>query len=85
MTTLEVNSKPVSQLRIKCDLYLGDAVSPLLFCIAVNPLGQIITKSGHRCTPKKGQPSATPPSMDGFKLYAKNKLDIDYLFHLTRI
>ena len=43
--TLEANSK--SQANIKCGIYQGDALSPLLFCIGLNPLSHITTKSGY--------------------------------------
>ena len=34
-------------MNIKCGIYQGDALSLLLFCIDLNPLSQIITKSGY--------------------------------------
>jgi len=46
-TTPKANSKPVPQVTIVCSIYQGDALSPLLFCIGLNPLSQIITKSGY--------------------------------------
>ena len=46
-TTLEANSKPVVETTIVCSMYQGDALSPLLFCIGLNPLSHIITKSGY--------------------------------------
>ncbi|KAI3352301.1 hypothetical protein L3Q82_005275 [Scortum barcoo] len=46
-TTLEANFKPIAQVSIKCNIYQADALSPLLFCIGLNPLSQIITKTGY--------------------------------------
>lgn len=42
--TLEANGKPIAQVSIKC---IGDALSPLLFCIGLNPVSEIITKTGY--------------------------------------
>ena len=44
-TTLEVHSRSVTHVNIESGIYQGDALSPLLFCIGLNPLSQIITKS----------------------------------------
>ena len=84
-TTLEVNSRSVAQVNIKCDIYQGDARSPLLFCIGLNPLSQIITKSGYGYKFKSGATISHLLYMDDIKLYAKNERDIDSLIHLTRI
>ena len=46
-TTLEANSKPIAQVNIRCSIYQGDALSPLLSCTGQNPLRQIITESGY--------------------------------------
>lgn len=46
-TNLEADSKPIVQLTIKCVIYQGHAVSPLQFCIGLNPLNQIIEKSAN--------------------------------------
>ncbi len=37
-TSLEANSKPIAQVTIKCGIYQGDALSPLLYCIGLKPL-----------------------------------------------
>ena len=44
-TTLAANSEPVAQVSIKCGVYLGHALSPLLFYL--NPLSQINNKSSY--------------------------------------
>jgi len=46
-TTLETNSKPIAQVNIKCNIYQEYALSPLLFCIGLNLLSHIITKSDY--------------------------------------
>ena len=84
-TTLEVNSRSVAQVNINCGIYQGDAISPLLFCIGLNLLGQIITKSGYGYKFKSGAIISDLLYLDDIKLYGKNERDIDSLIHLTRI
>ncbi len=84
-TTLEVNSKPTGEVSIKCGIYQGDALSPLLFCIGLNPLSQIITKSGFGYRFRSGTIISHLLYMDDIKLYARNEQDIDSLIHLTRL
>ena len=35
-TTLDISPKPVVQVSIKCGIYQGDALNPLLFCIGLS-------------------------------------------------
>ena len=35
--TLEANLRPIAQVNIKCGIYQGDVLSPLLFCIGLRP------------------------------------------------
>uniref|UniRef100_A0A8C4WGB1 Reverse transcriptase domain-containing protein n=1 Tax=Gopherus evgoodei TaxID=1825980 RepID=A0A8C4WGB1_9SAUR len=84
-TTLEINSRQLAQVAIKCGIYQGDALSPLLFCIGLNPLSQIITRTGYGYGFRNGTTISHLLYMDDIKLYAKNERDIDSLIHLTRI
>ncbi len=45
--TLGANLKPTAQAAIKSSIYQGHALFPLLFCIGLNPLSQIISKNGY--------------------------------------
>ena len=58
---------------------------PLLFCIGLNPLSQIINKSSHGYKLRNGETTSHLLCTDDIKLYAKNKHDIGSLIHLTRI
>ena len=55
----------------------------MLFCIGLNPLSQIIPKSGYGYMFKSGVTICHPLYMDDIMLYAKNERDIDSLIHLT--
>lgn len=54
-------------------VYQGDALSLLLFCIVLNPLSQIITNISHLLY------------MDNIKLYVKREQNINSLIYLNRI
>lgn len=41
------NLKSIAQISIKCRIYQGDTVSPLLSCIGLDPFCQIINKTGY--------------------------------------
>ena len=84
-TTLTVNTTEIGQVNIKRGIYQGDALSPLLFCISLNPLSDIIRKSDYGYKFKSGTKINHLFYMDDIKLYAKTERDIDSLIHLTRI
>uniref|UniRef100_A0A669EZW7 Reverse transcriptase domain-containing protein n=1 Tax=Oreochromis niloticus TaxID=8128 RepID=A0A669EZW7_ORENI len=84
-TTLEANSKSIAQVTIKCGIYQGDALSPLLFCIGLNPLSEIINKTGYGYRLRNGAVVSHLLYMDDIKLYAKSERDIDSLIHTTRL
>jgi hypothetical protein len=84
-TTLTVNNKTITDVAIKCGIYQGDALSPLLFCICLNPLSDIINKSKYGYKFKSGTKINHLMYMDDIKLYAKTEREIDSLIHLTRI
>jgi hypothetical protein len=84
-TTLYANTKYIADVNIKCGIYQGDALSPLLFCIALNPLSTMLEQSGYGYKFKSGTTINHLLYMDDIKLYAKNERDIDSLIHLTRV
>ncbi|XP_055084005.1 uncharacterized protein LOC129456947 [Periophthalmus magnuspinnatus] len=84
-TTLEANGKPLSKVTIKCGIYQGDALSPLLICIGLNTLSQIISNTGYGYRLWNGATISHLHYMDDIKLHAKNEWDNDSLIHTTRI
>ena len=59
--------------------------SPLLFCMALNPLSALLDKSTYGYRFKSGTTINHPLYMDDIKLYAMNEQDIDSLIHRTRV
>ena len=45
----KTDSKPIVQVTIKCGIHQEDALSPLQFCIGLNPLSHVIAKSAYGC------------------------------------
>ena len=83
--TLSTNSKSIADITIKCGIYQGDALSPLLFCIVRNPSRAFLDKSAYGSRFKSGTTINHLLNMGDIKLYAKNEQDIDSLIHLTRV
>lgn len=69
----------------KFRLYQGVTLFPLLCCIGLNTLSQLITASGYRNTFRSWMTICHLLYMDGIKLYARSKWDIDSLIYLIRI
>ena len=82
---LILNSKSIVDSAIKCGIYRGDALSPLLFCIAFNPLSALLDKITYAYQFKSGATFNHLHYMDDIKLYATNKQDIESLIHLSNI
>ena len=78
-TTLYVNSSN------KCGIYQVDALSPLLFCIALNALSALLNNSKYRYHFRSGTTINYLFYMNDIKLYAKSERDVYSLMHLTRV
>ena len=63
----------------------GDALYPLQFCIALNPLSSIIEHTGHDYILKSGQKIHHLLYIDDLKLYARKEREIDSLISTVRI
>ena len=79
------NSKSIGQIRIKCGIYQGYVLSLLLLYVGLNPLSQIITKTGYGYRFWSGATISHLLYIDDTKLYVRAERDINSLIHLIRI
>jgi hypothetical protein len=75
----------LAKIPIKCGIFQGNALAPLLFCVALNPLSNIIERTGFGYTLKSGQKIHHLLYMDNLKLYGKKEREIDSLINTVRI
>ena len=84
-TVLTINKLEIGTIYIKCGIFQGDSLSPILFIICLIPLSKLLelNKMGYKLT------SDTSINhllyMDDLKLYAKNDKEIDALTNTVRI
>jgi len=81
-TIRTVNGMFVVHVHIKCGILQGDSISPLLFCLALNPLSEVLKSARYGYALKSGQVVQHLLYMDNLKLYAKNERDLNALFLL---
>ncbi|CAH2093004.1 unnamed protein product [Euphydryas editha] len=87
MTARGMNSSVTTDpIQVNCGLFQGDSLSPLLFCLAINPLSQILNKYANKGYKLKDKTYINHlVYMDDLKLYAKNKNSLAALLHTTEI
>ncbi|KAL3987756.1 hypothetical protein ACER0C_014871 [Sarotherodon galilaeus] len=86
-TTLKANFKPIAQVTVKCIICHEDALSPLLFSIGLNPLNQVINKTGAsswKLSPRFIGPY-TLDSPTAVKLRLPPALQIHPVFHVSHV
>ena len=103
-TKLKVNTPNktiiTNSIKIQRGIFQGDALSPLWFCLALNPLSTLLNQENkgysfkYPCTNNARQTTLTPSHdilvnhllyMDDIKLYAGNEDDINDLANKTEI
>ena len=84
-TPLTSGSKHLANIKIKRGIFQADALSPLLFCVAINPLSYILRDAKQGYTLKTGHKLNHLFYMDDLKLYVKNKKDLTALNEAVRI
>ena len=72
-TTLTHDKEEIADIQIRRGIFQGDALSPLLFCLALNPLSHILRKEGKEYTMKSGEKINHLLYMDDLKLYIVRK------------
>ncbi|KAJ8039802.1 Retrovirus-related Pol polyprotein from type-2 retrotransposable element R2DM [Holothuria leucospilota] len=84
-TDLTANGQHLGRIPIRCGIFQGDALSPLLFRVAHNPLGHILKNSRCSYKLKSGLTTHHLLYMDDLKLYGKNEREIDSMINTVRI
>jgi hypothetical protein len=83
-TMLTSSGEALADIQIKW-IFHGDALSPLLFCVALNPLSNIIERTGFAYILKSGQKIHHLLYIDNLKLYGKKEREIESLINTVRI
>ena len=76
----------ISKAKIQRGIFQGDALSPVLFIIAMMPLNHILRKctAGYKLSRSQEKVNHLM-YMDDFKLFAKNEKELESLIHRVRI
>ena len=79
-------------MQIRRGIFQGDSLSPLLFCMALNPLSTELNRTGCGYTMSTGNGRTAKRQlishllyMDDLKLYGRNPDQLDGLLHTVRI
>ena len=79
-----ITTKPI---QIKRGIFQGDSLSPLWFCLALNPLSKMLNSTGYGFNVKNGSKAQYRLShlmyVDDIKLYASDKKKLNILTQLT--
>ena len=84
-TMLTVNELFVGNVSINCGIFQGDSLSPLLFCLALNPLSEIIQSTPYGYKFRSGILVQHLLYMDDLKLYGRNENDLNLLLQTVSI
>ena len=85
VTDLTASGEHLARIPVRCGIFQGDALSPLLFCVAINPLSHILRNSRRGYTLRSGHIIHHLLYMDDLKLYGKNEREIDSMINTVRI
>ena len=78
--------KSLADVKIQRDIFQGDALSQILFIIAMIPLNHILRKYTARCRLRRSQKKINHlMCMDDIKLFAKNERELEILKQTLRI
>ena len=83
---LTAGGRRLAEAKIQRGIFQGDALSPLLFKIAMMPLNHILRKctAGYKLSRSQEKVNHLM-YMDDIKLFAKNKKELETLIHTVRI
>ena len=83
---LTAGGRSIAETKIQIGIFQGDALSPLLFIIAMMPLNHILRKcpAGYKLSRSQEKINHLM-YMDDVKLFAKNERKLETLIHAVRI
>ena len=83
---LTAGGRSLAETKIQRGIFQGDALSPLLFIIAMMPLNHILRKctAGYKLSRSQEKINHLM-YMDDIKLFAKNEKEVETLIHAVRI
>ena len=83
---LTAGGRSIAETKIQRGIFQGDALSPLLFIIAMMPLNNILRKyaAGHKLSISQEKINHLM-YMDAIQLFAKNEKELETLIHAVRI
>ena len=84
-TDLMINGVYMTSIDIQCGIFQGDSLSPLLFCLAMNPLSELISDSKYGYSVKSHCIVQHLFYMDDLKLFAKNENDLTSLISIVQL
>ena len=82
---LTAGGRRLSEAEIQRGIFQGDALSPLLFIIAMMPLNHILRKCTAGYKLSRSQEKVNHLMYMDIKLFAKNKKELEALIHIVRI
>ena len=83
---LTVGGGSIAETKIQRGIFQGDALSPLLFIIAMMPLNHILRKYAAGYKLSRSQEKINHLMyMDDIKLFVKNEKELETLIHAVRI
>lgn len=80
-TTIVCGKEEIGQIQVKRGIFQGDSLSPILFCLALNPLSEILHEAGREYTLGSGEKINHLLYMDDLKLYSKKENDLTLLIN----
>ena len=83
---LTAGGRSIAETKIQRGIFQGDALSPLLFIIAMMPFNHILRKctTGYKLS-RSQEKINHQMYMDDIKLFAKNERELETLIHAVRI
>lgn len=86
-TDLKLPSRHIGTVRIKRGIFQGDSLSPLWFCLAMNPMSTLLnhTTAGYKIDQGNGKRLNHLLYMDDLKLYGETPSKLNYLIETVQV